>query len=46
MEKINLLYVIAVLVVLVLNRLYRDIISAHRMVVLALAEISGEKVVP
>jgi hypothetical protein len=43
MEKINLLYVIAVLVVLVLNRLYRDTISAPATVDQALAVITGER---
>lgn len=44
MKKLTLVSV--VLIALVLNRLYRDIISAHHMVGLALAEIIGERGVP
>jgi len=43
---IKLILASVVLIVLVINRLYRDIISAHRTVVLALAEITGERGVP
>ena len=43
---IKLILASVLLIVLVINRLYRDIISAHHMVDLALAEITGERGVP